>query len=104
MTDFGSSFKKARESMGVSLDQIALETRISSRFLLAIENEEFRILPGGIFNRGFIRAYAKHVGLDPDKAVAEYENLIPPSESDGLDRMEEETPTKSPSHLYTIAV
>ena len=72
MTNFGSSFKKARDSKGISLDQIALETRISTRFLAAIENEEFHVLPGGIFNRGFIRTFAERIGLDPDQAVADY--------------------------------
>src|SRR2546422_11632456 len=76
MTDFGASFKKARESAGISLDQIAIETRISTRFLAAIEGEEFHLLPGGIFNRGFVRTYAERMGLDPDQAVAEYERLV----------------------------
>src|SRR5438105_12876912 len=75
MSNFGASFKKARESKGISLDRIAAETRISTRFLLAIENEEFNLLPGGIFNRGFVRTYAEKVGLDPDQAVADYERL-----------------------------
>lgn len=75
MTDFGATFKKARESKGISLNQIAIETRISTRFLMAIENEEFNLLPGGIFNRGFIRTYAQRVGLDPEQAVADYERV-----------------------------
>src|SRR5438132_11774708 len=76
MTNLGASFKKARESRGVSLEQIAAETRISTRFLLAIENEEFHLLPGRIFNRGFVRTYAEKVGLDPDQSVADYERLM----------------------------
>jgi cytoskeleton protein RodZ len=75
MTNFGISFKKARESRGLSIAQIAEETRISARFLEAIENEDFQILPGGIFNRGFVRTYASSIGLDPDAAVTEYEQL-----------------------------
>jgi cytoskeleton protein RodZ len=75
MTNFGASFKKARESQGISLDQVATDTRISTRFLSAIENEEFHLLPGGIFNRGFVRAYAERVGINPDQAVADYERL-----------------------------
>src|SRR5262249_43875543 len=75
MTNFGASFKKAREAKGISLDQIAMDTRISTRFLRAIESEEFHLLPGGIFNRGFVRAYAERVGLDPDQAVSDYERL-----------------------------
>src|SRR6266852_9838125 len=76
MANFGASFKQARESKGVSLDQIAGETRISTRFLQAIENEEFNLLPGGIFNRGFVRTYAQKVGLDPDQSVLDYERLV----------------------------
>jgi len=75
MTNFGASLKKARESKGVSLDQIAAETRISTRFLSAIENEQFHLLPGGIFNRGFVRAYAETVGLNVTEVIAEYERL-----------------------------
>jgi cytoskeleton protein RodZ len=76
MTNFGAGFKKARESKGISLDRVSAETRISTRFLVAIENEEFNLLPGGIFNRGFVRAYAEKVGLNPDQTVAEYERLV----------------------------
>src|SRR5882672_8619384 len=81
MSNFGASFKKARESKGISLERIAAETRISTRFLLAIENEEFNLLPGGIFNRGFVRTYAEKVGLDPDQSVADYERLVEPPEA-----------------------
>jgi cytoskeleton protein RodZ len=73
MLELGGSFKKARESQNVSIDRIAAETRISTRFLLAIENEQFDILPGGIFNRGFIRTYAERVGIDPEEAIRLYE-------------------------------
>src|SRR2546428_9726159 len=100
MTDFGASFKKARESLGVSLDQIAVETRISTRFLLAIESEDFRCLPGGIFNRGFIRTYAGRVGLDPDQAVADYERLAQSSEPDMLLRAADAPPRSNPRGLY----
>jgi len=76
MGNFGNSFKKARESKGLTLAQIADETRISVRFLEAIENEDFQLLPGGIFNRGFIRTYASRLGLDADATVKEYEQLL----------------------------
>src|SRR4249920_2140536 len=76
MANFGDSFRKARESHGLSVAQIAVETRISARFLEAIENEHFQLLPGGIFNRGFIRTYAARVGLDADAAIKEYEQLL----------------------------
>ncbi len=58
---------------GVSLDEIVATTKISRRLLQALENEQFDLLPGGIFNRSYVRAYAKCVGLDEEEAVAEYQ-------------------------------
>lgn len=80
MNDFGKSFKDARLAQGLTLEHIALETKISTRFLEAIEEERFTVLPGGIFNRGFIRTYASRLGLDPDDAVARYRKLAEPRE------------------------
>ena len=57
---------------GVSLEEISAATRISTRFLEAIENEQWEQLPGGVFNRGFIRSIARFLGLDEDNLVAEY--------------------------------
>jgi len=103
MTNFGASFKKARESKGLSLDQIAKETRINTRFLTAIENEEFHLLPGGIFNRGFVRSFAQAVGLDPDQAVADYEQLV--SVRDPGDAASITAPApKGERYLYPIAI
>ena len=104
MTNFGASFKKARESKGISLDKIASETRISTRFLTAIENEEFHLLPGGIFNRGFVRAYAEQVGLDPDQAVAEYERLAQPREPSETVTTASANQTRVERHLYPLAI
>jgi cytoskeletal protein RodZ len=71
-TPFGEHLKRERELRGVSLEEVAAATRISTRFLDAIENERWSELPGGVFNRGFIRAIAKFLGLDEDGLVAEY--------------------------------
>ena len=72
MGEFGEKFRKAREKKDLSLDDVSNVTKISTRNLQAIEEEKFDQLPGGVFNKGFIRAYAKHVGLDGDQAVNEY--------------------------------
>jgi cytoskeleton protein RodZ len=69
---FGEQLKREREMRGVSLDEISAATRISTRFLQAIENEQWDQLPGGIFNRGFVRAMAHYLGLDEESIVAEY--------------------------------
>ena len=57
---------------GVSLEEISAATRISTRFLEALENDHWDLLPGGVFNRGFIRSVARFLGLDEDSLVAEY--------------------------------
>jgi Helix-turn-helix domain/Domain of unknown function (DUF4115) len=69
---FGDKFRKAREKKNISLDDVSNVTKISSRMLQAIEDERFDQLPGGVFNKGFIRAYAKHIGLNDEEAVNEY--------------------------------
>lgn len=69
---FGDKFRKAREKKGISLDDASNVTKIASRMLQAIEEENFDQLPGGVFNKGFIRAYAKHLGINDQEAVTEY--------------------------------
>lgn len=69
---FGDHLKREREMRGVSLDEISAATRIATRFLTAIENEQWNLLPGGVFNRGFVRAVARYLGLDEENIVAEY--------------------------------
>ena len=72
MGDFGNKFRKAREKKELSLEDVSNVTKIGSRMLLAIEEERFDQLPGGVFNKGFIRAYAKHLGLNDEEAVTDY--------------------------------
>jgi cytoskeletal protein RodZ len=105
MSNFGAGFKRARESAGLPLEKIAAETRISSRFLTAIENEDFHLLPGGVFNRGFIRAYAERIGLDPEQALADYDRISAAVEEpvEGLRSEERASMRKTERSLYPIA-
>jgi len=70
---FGDQLKREREMRGVSLEEISAATRISTRFLEALENDQWDLLPGGVFNRGFIRSVAGFLGLNEDNLVAEYD-------------------------------
>lgn len=72
-TPFGEHLKREREMRGISLEEIAAATRIQTRFLEAIEKERWDQLPGGVFNRGFIRSIARYLGMDEDNLVAEYD-------------------------------
>jgi cytoskeletal protein RodZ len=69
---FGEKLRKQREQQGISLDAISDTTKISTRMLRALEEEHFDQLPGGVFNKGFVRAYARQVGLNDEEAVADY--------------------------------
>ena len=72
MSSFGAQLKQEREKQGVSLEDISLSTKIGTRMLRALEEEHFDQLPGGIFNKGFIRAYARCLGMDEEQAIADY--------------------------------
>ena len=85
MGEFGNKFRKEREKKGISLEEISNATKISSRMLLAIEEEQFDRLPGGVFNKGFIRAYAKHIGLNEEQAVEDYLACLRQSQTDAQD-------------------
>jgi cytoskeletal protein RodZ len=71
-TAFGEHLKREREMRGVSLEEIAAATRINTRYLEALEKANWSDLPGGAFNRGFIRSVARFLGLDEDSLIAEY--------------------------------
>ena len=72
MPSFGEKLRKEREKRKISLDEISSTTKIGTRMLQALEEDKFNLLPGGIFNKGFVRAYARAVGLDEDQTVADY--------------------------------
>ena len=86
MTDFGGHLRRAREARGVSLREIAARTKISVVALEALERNDISRLPGGIFSRSIVKAYAAEVGLDGDQTVQEF-----------LDRLDEEPPPPTPS-------
>lgn len=72
MGSFGERLQREREMRGITLDEIATATKISARSLRALEEEDFAKLPGGIFNKGFVRAYAHYLGIDEEEAVADF--------------------------------
>ena len=72
MASFGENLRRERELRGIDLREMAEATKISIRFLQALEQDRVDILPGGIFPRAFVRQYAKYLGLDPERLVAEF--------------------------------
>ncbi|MGB9407125.1 MAG: helix-turn-helix domain-containing protein [Terracidiphilus sp.] len=64
MGSFGEDLRMERVSRGIALEQITAVTKISQQHLIALEQERFRLLPGGILSKGIVRGYADAVGLD----------------------------------------
>ncbi|MDT3777073.1 DUF4115 domain-containing protein [Nitrospira sp. MA-1] len=86
METLGGLFRQTRERQRLSLEQIASKTRIQQRHLQAIEEEDFASLPAKVFVKGFVRSYARSLGLDEDNAL----QLFLTTSSDFYDRTQEE--------------
>jgi len=100
---FGERLKRERDMREVSMDELSKSTRISSRFLQALENEDWGKLPGGVFGHGFVRTIARYLGLDEEALLSEYdlaraEKLPPPAA-----KPEERIPSP-PRWIPTVAV
>ncbi|HUF17874.1 MAG TPA: helix-turn-helix transcriptional regulator, partial [Thermoanaerobaculia bacterium] len=73
---FGEELRKEREIRGISLAEIAEATKVSKRFLGAIENDDFATLPAPVFTRGFVREYARYLGLNAEEMVTRYAHFL----------------------------
>ena len=110
VASFGERLKLEREKRGMTLEEVSGVTKISVRNLRALEQEKFEQMPGGIFNRGFVRAYAKHLGLDEDQVVADYmdaagESVPEPTAPDAGPGVPVETrPERDPQVPWTALV
>lgn len=76
MATLGQELKKRREEKGLTIKQVAANTLVGVRFLQAIEDDDYGALPGGIFNRAFVRKYASQVALDELTAIQLYEEQL----------------------------
>jgi cytoskeletal protein RodZ len=72
MSTFGETLRRERELRQISLREISEATKINLRYLDALERDDFRHLPGGVFNKGFVRAYAQFIGIEPEAMVTAY--------------------------------
>jgi cytoskeletal protein RodZ len=86
----GEKLRLAREARGITISEVAAQTRIAGRYLEAIEEDNYKPLPGGVFNKGFIKSYAKYVGVDEQEALDDYNRLMgnqaPPDMDEPLPR------------------
>jgi cytoskeleton protein RodZ len=93
----GEQLRRAREARGVTLREVAEQTRITMRHLEAIEADNYKDLPGGIFNKSFIKSYARHVRFDEARAVELYERT---ARASGV-QTDEVATTPQRSRVYT---
>jgi transcriptional regulator with XRE-family HTH domain len=102
--DIGASLAAARESRGLSLADAERLTCVRSKYLVALEADNFDALPGRTYARAFLRTYASALGLDADKFVAAFEEAIPEPEDEPIAVV---TPRRRPRvrgrHLLAIA-
>src|SRR3989304_9775753 len=73
MASVSEGMKPERELRGISLKQISEETRIGVRFLQALEDDRLEVIPGEFYRRSYLRAYARYLGLDEDRALNVYD-------------------------------
>ncbi|WP_181348631.1 RodZ domain-containing protein [Thalassobacillus sp. CUG 92003] len=82
--EIGPRLKEAREEQGMSIGQVQEVTKIQKRYLQAIEENNFGVLPGKFYTRAFIREYAAAVGLDPEAFMEEHQNELPSNEDENV--------------------
>lgn len=84
MSDLGQMLKKARLENKISLEDLQETTKIRKRYLEAIEDGNYKVLPGNFYVRAFIKSYAEAVGLDPNEVLNLYQNVIPSPEPEQI--------------------
>ena len=89
--NFGERLKRERELREVSMEELTKATRISTRFVQALENEDWAKLPGGVFGHGFVRTIARYLGLNEEALLGEYDSAraehLPPPASKAEERI-----------------
>jgi len=101
--NFGERLKREREMREVTLEELTKATRISTRFLLALENESWDKLPGGVFGHGFVRTIARYLGLDEESLLSEYDLARGDKSQSELAKPEERIPPP-PKWIPALAV
>lgn len=76
----GSLLRETREKLGYTLDQVAMETKIQKRYLIDLETENFKDMPGMVYEKGFLKTYASLLGLDISEVMDLYEKYRFPDE------------------------
>jgi hypothetical protein len=94
---FHTGLHRARIQAGIGLTDLAARTRLSPRVVQRIDEGRFAELPGGVYARAYVRAFASEVGLDPKEVLLDLEAVLPPAEDplDGLRAARQTAPTSA---------
>ena len=109
MTELGTRLKEARLSKGYSLDDLQEITKIQKRYLMAIEEGNYSMMPGSFYVRAFIKQYAEAVGLNADEVLETYKSELPGALNNQVSQSMSQTPsrrklTKRPSNKMMEAM
>jgi cytoskeletal protein RodZ len=102
MFDLGASLRAARHKRGLELDAVQRELRIRKRYLEAIENERFELLPGEVYTRSFLRTYAEFLGLDGSIYAEEYNARFAHHDEPAIAALPTATPARRPPALPIV--
>jgi transcriptional regulator with XRE-family HTH domain len=91
----GATLREARNRRKLDLSEVEAAIKIRPRYLSALENEEWDVLPGGAYTRGFIRTYAAYLGLDGDRLADEYRSATAPAGGERVPRRIEPVPASA---------
>lgn len=94
---FGSELQLERESRGISLEAVAEGTKVSARYLRALETDDARNLPGGVFNRGMVRSYCRFLGLPEEEWLDRFSAYDPPEPEPDLAEFAENVKRSRPA-------
>ncbi|CAG7624132.1 RodZ domain-containing protein [Paenibacillus allorhizosphaerae] len=99
MSDLGQLLRKARMEKKISLDDLQETTKIRKRYLEAIEEGDYKIMPGNFYVRAFIKSYAEAVGLDPNEVLRLYQNVIPSPEPEHIEPIRSKRTTRNTERI-----
>jgi Helix-turn-helix domain len=100
----GTILRRARNRREVELSEVEAATRIRLRYLRAIEDEEWDVLPGGVYTRGFIRTYASFLGLDGERLVEDYRAGVEPWQRSAETSQAQQDGGEGPTSLRAVAL
>ena len=102
----GAQLRASREARGLTLDAVARATRVQPRILAAIERDDVAAVPPRPFGRGFVKAYAAEMGLDPEQITHDYfARFAPPEPTDvPLPGLVGQAPARSHTWVYAVGV